>query len=102
MARRRMNGSATSAIVIAEVDARVRAAALERVLQGDGVDDRGQHPHVIAGHAVDPLGGRGDAAEDVAAADDDGDLDAEFVHLDDLVGDARRASRDRCRSRGRP
>ena len=56
--------------------ARGDAAALERILQGDGVDDRGQHPHVIAGHAVDPLGGRGHAAEDVSAADDDGDLDA--------------------------
>ena len=53
----------------------------------DGVDDRGQHAHVIAGHAVDALGGRGHAAEDVAAADDDGDLDAHLLHFAELVGD---------------
>src|SRR6185295_3097531 len=54
------------------VDARVRAAALERVLQRKAVDHGGQHAHVIAGHAVDAFGGRGDAAKDVAAAYDDG------------------------------
>src|SRR5205823_487688 len=69
------------------VHARIRAAALESVLQRQRVDHRGQHAHVIAGHAVDAFGGGGDAAKDVATADDDGDLDAGALHVDDLVGD---------------
>jgi hypothetical protein len=62
-------------------------AALERVLQCDRVDDRGEHAHVIAGYAVDAVRGRGHAAKDVAAADDDRDLHAHLLHFRDLVRD---------------
>jgi len=68
--------------------ASLRAAPLQRVPQGDGVDDRGQHPHVVARDAVDALGGRRHAAKDVPAADDDGDLNTRAMDLDDLVGHA--------------
>ena len=62
-------------------------ALLERVLQRQGVDDRGEHAHVVAGHPVDPLLARRHTADDVAAADHDRELDAEAMHLGDLVGD---------------
>ena len=61
------------------------AGLLERVLEGQAVHDRGQHPDVVAGRAVHALGRRGHAAEDVAAADDDADLDAEAMDLGDLA-----------------
>ena len=53
------------------------AGPLERVLERQAVHDRREHADVVAGRAVHPAGGRGQAAEDVAAADDDADLDAE-------------------------
>ena len=43
---------------------------------------------MVAGHPVAALGRHGDAAEDVAAADDDGDLDAQRARLGDVGGDA--------------
>ena len=48
-----------------------------------------EQPHVVRRDPIDPLRGRGDAADDVAAADDDRDLDAHPVHVADLVGHAR-------------
>ena len=60
---------------------------LERILQRQGVDDRRQHAHVVGGGAIHPLGAGGDAAEDVAAADDDGGLDAAALDVGDLAGD---------------
>jgi hypothetical protein len=50
------------------------ADLLERVLQGQGVDDRGEHAHVVGGDAADRLAAVLLAAPDVAAADDDADL----------------------------
>ena len=50
--------------------------ALERLLQRERVHDRGEHADVVGLGAVHALGRSGQAAEDVAAADDDGDLDA--------------------------
>ena len=44
---------------------------------------------MVAGDPVDALGGRGNAPDDVAAADDDRRLDAEGVHVPDLVGEPR-------------
>ncbi len=61
---------------------------LERVLEREGVDDRGQHPHVVGGRAVHPARAGGQAAEDVAAADDDRRLDAEALNFGDVFGDA--------------
>ena len=60
---------------------------LERVLEGQAVHHRGEHADVVAGRPVHALRGRRQAAEDVAAADDDADLDAEGVDLADLAGD---------------
>jgi hypothetical protein len=63
------------------------ADPLERVLQREGVDDRGQHAHVVAGGAVEAeLAGR-EAAEDVAAADHQRDLYAHLVDALDLFRD---------------
>ena len=87
MARRRMNGSATARISIAVDDAGGDADLLERVLQRQGVDDRGQHAHVVGGRPVHAAGAGRQAAEQVAAADDDGDLDAELLDFADLAGD---------------
>ena len=61
--------------------ARVDPLLLERVLQRQRVDHRGQHAHVIGGDAVHVLGLLGDAAKEIAAADDDRDLHAQFVNV---------------------
>ena len=63
-------------------------ALLEGVLQRERVDDRREHPHVVARDAVDPLRRGGDAADDVAAPDHDRRLDAEARDLTNLVRDA--------------
>src|SRR3990170_4791278 len=60
---------------------------LQRVLQGEGVDDSGQHAGVVGGGAVHAGGGGGDAAEDVPRADDDGDLDPHALDRLQLPGD---------------
>src|SRR5207237_29048 len=52
------------------------------------VDDRGQHAHVVARRPIHAFGAGRDAAEDIAAADDDADLDAEAANLRDICGDA--------------
>ena len=93
MARRRMNGSATARISIAVTHAGGDARVLERVLQGEGVDDRRQHAHVVGGGAVHPLRAGREAAEQVAAADHDRGLDAEGLDLGDLLGDLGRDGR---------
>ncbi len=63
-------------------------APLHRVLQRQRVDDARQHAHVVGAGAVHALGRRADAADDVAAADHDGDLDAHRVDGCQLLGDA--------------
>ena len=67
--------------------ARVDALLLERVLQRQRVEDGGEHAHVVGGGAVHARRGAGEAAEDVAGADDDRDLDAAIVDLADLARD---------------
>ena len=57
---------------------------LERVLQGEGVDDRAEHAHVVALRAVHAGARSLEPAEDVAAADHDADLDPLGVHLGEL------------------
>ena len=83
-------------------DARDDALLLERVLQRQRVDDRRQHAHVVGGRAIHAARAGRDAAEDVAAADDDGGLDAHALDLGDVLGDLRRHGRDRCRRSARP
>ena len=61
-----------------------RPAALQRGLHRQGVHHRRQHAHIIGGGPVDALGGAGQAAEDVAAADHHADLAAGvggFLHV---------------------
>ena len=63
------------------------ASGFDGVLQGESVDDGGEHSGVMSGrlgHAE--LAGES-AAEEVAAADDDADFDASVAALDDLSGD---------------
>ena len=76
--------------------ARREAGLLDRVLEGEGVDDRREHAHVVAGAAVDAERLARRAAEDVAAAEHDRDVRAHVLdglHLgghprDDLRVDA--------------
>jgi hypothetical protein len=60
------------------------AERLERVLHGQAVDQRRQHSHLIGHHALEVLRRR--AAEEVPSADDDRQLHAEPVGVDDLLG----------------
>ncbi len=48
----------------------------QSVLQGQGIDDRGEHAHVVGGYAVHLLGLLGNATKEVAAANHDGDFNA--------------------------
>ena len=52
------------------------AHRLQGVLEGQAVHDRGEHAHVMRGRLDDPgvTGGELSAAEDVSAAEHDGDL----------------------------
>ena len=61
--------------------------SFEGILQGQRVDHRGQHAHVVAGGTVEPQLACGHAAEDVASADDERDLHAHLVHPLHLPGD---------------
>ena len=63
------------------------APAFQRVLQGQPVDQGGHHAGVIGGGAFHPPPLGGGAAPDVAAADDNGHLDAAGVRVNYLVGD---------------
>src|SRR5579875_2293840 len=53
---------------------RLQAEALERILHRERVHDRHHHAHLVRGHAVHAVAGETGAAEDVPAADHDGDL----------------------------
>ena len=66
---------------------RVDAELGQRGTQRQRVDDGAEHAHVVARHPVPALRGDGDAAEDVATADDDRDLDAEPARFGDVGGD---------------
>ena len=54
--------------------------------EGEGVDDRGEHAHLVAVHAVEALPDALQAPEDVAAAVDDGDLEAGLRGGRDFLG----------------
>ena len=60
------------------MDAGFHAGGFECVFQGQGIHDGGHHAHIVGRRTVHIVGLRGNAAEDVAAADDDADLYAEF------------------------
>src|SRR5271157_2045908 len=65
------------------------AHALKRVLKSQAVDHRGRHAHVVGGGLLDDVGAPAQlgAAEDVAATDDDGELDPARRHSGSLPGD---------------
>jgi len=64
------------------------AGLLECVLEGERVDDGGEHAHVVGRVAVHPaFAGGGGAPPDVAAADDDGQLQRGRDDLLDLLGE---------------
>lgn len=62
------------------------------ILKGHGVHDRGEHAHVVARGAVHAGRAERDAAEDVAAAHDDADLNAK---LDDALDFLNHAGKNR-------
>ncbi len=68
-------------------------ALLQRILQGDGVDHRGQHAHVVGGDPVHFLGLLSHAAKEIAASDNNPDLDTQRVNIGNLAGDCRRPFR---------
>src|SRR6185295_20397083 len=74
-------------------DARRDVELFERVLQRQRVDHGRQHAHVIGGGAIHAAGAGGDAAEDVAAADDDRGLDPHALDLGDVERNLRRHGR---------
>lgn len=70
------------------LDAGVDAQGQEFFFEGEGVDDGAQHAHVVGGGLLDvALLGEFGTADDVAATDDDGELDAHGVGLFDFIGD---------------
>jgi hypothetical protein len=63
----------------ADITRAQHAEALERVLQRQGVDHRGQHAHVIGGHPVHAGLGQTGTAENVAPADHHADLHTQAI-----------------------
>ena len=59
----------------------MNALLLQRVLQGQGVDDGGQHTHVVGGDTVHLTGLLGHAAKEIPAANNNGDLDAQGLDV---------------------
>jgi hypothetical protein len=61
------------------------AGLAQGILQGQRVHDRGEHAHVVGRGAVHAGCARRHPTKDVAAADDDSQLDAEPIDLGDLL-----------------
>ncbi len=93
IARRRMNGSATWFISIADLHARVHALLFQRILQRQRIDHRRQHAHVIGGDPVHVLGLLRYAAEKVSSAHHDRQLHAQLVNVGQFGGNFVDASR---------
>ena len=64
------------------------APPLERVLERERVQKRGEHAGVVRCRPVHSFRGSGHAAVDVPGADDESELDPLLLHLDDLPGDS--------------
>ncbi len=64
------------------------AELLDRCLEGQGVDDRAHHPHLVGDGTIDfPLCAEDIAPNEVAATNDDRGGDAETLDVDDFTGD---------------
>jgi len=68
------------------LDARVRPSPLERVLERECVQQGGEHARVIRCRPVHSFSGSSHATVDVPGADNDRELDALLLHLDDFPG----------------
>ena len=64
--------------------ARIDVDVLQRALQGERVHDGREHSHVVRLRPIHALVASRKAAPDIAAADDDGDVNAVLAHLLDL------------------
>ncbi len=71
------------------LDARVDADLLERVLHRERVHHGREHAHIVGGRALNPLGGGGQSAKDIAPADDHAQFEARVARLGNLARDAR-------------
>ena len=87
-----MNGSATLSMRIADMQPRLDVHAFQRVLQGQAVHHGGEHAHVVGGGRLDALAAGGELrpAEEVAAADHDGELHPARDDPLELLGDGQR------------
>ena len=68
---------------------RGHADLLEGVLEREGIDDGGEHAHVVRRRTVHTLRAGSETAEQVAAADHDGGLHPELLNSADFPGDLR-------------
>ena len=62
--------------------------AFKRILKRQGIDDRGQHPHVICGNAIHAGPGQPLTAKNIAAAYDDRGLHSQVGKFLNLARDA--------------
>ena len=71
------------------LEASLDTGAFECVLEGEAVDDGGEHSHVVGGGGNDALAdfGKLPAAKNIAAAADDGELYAVLDDVADLIAD---------------
>ena len=69
-------------------NARVDVHLLQSVLHRKGIHDRREHTHIVGGNTIKSLSACGESAEDIAAADDEGNLDSEVVNILDLRSNA--------------
>ena len=58
------------------LDASGHAGLVDEVLQGEGIHDGTEHPHVVRARTLQPLEGKLSTTEEVTAADNDCNLDA--------------------------
>ena len=74
-------------------DAGGNAELFEGILEGQGIDDGGEHAHVVSGDAVHFVRGSGDTAKDVAATENETDLDARAGDFCDFTSERLNAFR---------
>ena len=79
-------------------DARGNALPLQRILKRQGIDDGGEHAHVITRDAIHLMSRGGDTAKDVAAAQNQADLDACSGDFRNLAGERLSRVRDQGRN----
>src|SRR4051794_38094709 len=72
---------------------RVDLLLFERILQGDTVDDGGEHAHVISCHAVHTTCLHRHPAKEISATYHDGNLASQHVNIFDLFRDLMDADR---------